>query len=156
MPAGAGVVSTVAIKVVADDPETDPALHPGVAFVATAGEPMAPLQETDAPFTAGSPLLSPLEPACLLFPLPLVTLRGPVGHRHPFDSHGLGRRLSRGRAYARETPVGWMPRAEHFDLEGLRMTKQHFEQLQLINIDEMKAETGQPAMNPKGMPPKGE
>ena len=50
-------------EVVTNDAEADPALHPRVAFVATAGEPMAPLQETDSPFAAGSPLLSPLEPA---------------------------------------------------------------------------------------------
>jgi len=45
-----------------------------------------------------------------------------------------------GRAYAHETPVGWMPRAEHFDLDGLSVTRPQFEQLQSVNIDEMKSE----------------
>lgn len=34
----------------------------------------------------------------------------------------------------------WMPSAEHFDLDGLKMSKQQFEQLQSLNLDEMKAE----------------
>jgi phosphoenolpyruvate carboxykinase (GTP) len=46
----------------------------------------------------------------------------------------------RGRAYARETPIGWMPRSRDFDLEGLTVTREQFDGLQEITIDEMKAE----------------
>jgi phosphoenolpyruvate carboxykinase (GTP) len=45
-----------------------------------------------------------------------------------------------GRAYARETPIGWMPRSSDFDLEGLSVTREQFDGLQEITIDEMKAE----------------
>jgi len=47
---------------------------------------------------------------------------------------------SRGRAYARETPIGWMPRSSDIDLEGLDVSFQQFEQLQAINVDDVKAE----------------
>jgi phosphoenolpyruvate carboxykinase (GTP) len=46
----------------------------------------------------------------------------------------------RGRAYARETPIGWMPRATDIDLEGLPITLEKFEQLQSISHEEIKAE----------------
>jgi phosphoenolpyruvate carboxykinase (GTP) len=45
-----------------------------------------------------------------------------------------------GRAYARETVLGWMPRAKDFDLEGLDISPERFEQLQSIDHEEFKAE----------------
>jgi phosphoenolpyruvate carboxykinase (GTP) len=45
-----------------------------------------------------------------------------------------------GRAYAKETVVGWMPRSEDIDLDGLDMTRERFEQLQLLNLEDIKAE----------------
>ncbi|MBV8781857.1 MAG: phosphoenolpyruvate carboxykinase (GTP) [Phycisphaerae bacterium] len=45
-----------------------------------------------------------------------------------------------GRAYAKETVVGWMPQAKDIDLDGLSVTKDDFEKLQAINLDEVKAE----------------
>jgi phosphoenolpyruvate carboxykinase (GTP) len=45
-----------------------------------------------------------------------------------------------GRAYARETPVGWMPSIKDFDLEGLNITADDFRQLEQVNTDEFKAE----------------
>jgi phosphoenolpyruvate carboxykinase (GTP) len=47
---------------------------------------------------------------------------------------------SRGRAYARETLIGWMPRSSDIDLDQLNVTIQQFEQLQAINVDDVKAE----------------
>jgi phosphoenolpyruvate carboxykinase (GTP) len=46
----------------------------------------------------------------------------------------------RGRAYAAETLLGWMPRSEDFDLEGLEMTREQFEAVQSVTIEEMKRE----------------
>ncbi len=46
----------------------------------------------------------------------------------------------RGRAYARETAIGWMPRPKDIDLDGLAITAGQMEQLQNINIEEFKAE----------------
>jgi phosphoenolpyruvate carboxykinase (GTP) len=45
-----------------------------------------------------------------------------------------------GRAYARETPVGWMPKAGDFDLEGLPISQHDFAQLEEVNVEEFKAE----------------
>ncbi len=45
-----------------------------------------------------------------------------------------------GRAYARETPLGWMPRPEDIDLDGLNIGEDEFKQLQTINNDDIKAE----------------
>jgi phosphoenolpyruvate carboxykinase (GTP) len=47
---------------------------------------------------------------------------------------------SHGRAYARETIVGWMPRGEDFDLEGLNVSREQFDALQAVNIMEFKSE----------------
>jgi hypothetical protein len=65
---------------VTEDSKPDPTLHAGVTLVAAAREPMAPLEQTDSPFAAGSPFLGLFEPAFLLFPLPLKALRRPVRH----------------------------------------------------------------------------
>jgi phosphoenolpyruvate carboxykinase (GTP) len=47
---------------------------------------------------------------------------------------------SRGRAYAKETVIGWMPRSTDIDLEGLGISTQRFEQIQAINLEEIKLE----------------
>ncbi len=47
---------------------------------------------------------------------------------------------SRGRAYARETLIGWMPRSQDIDLEGLSISREQFEQLQSISVEDVKAE----------------
>jgi phosphoenolpyruvate carboxykinase (GTP) len=47
---------------------------------------------------------------------------------------------SRGRAYARETLMGWMPRIGDIELDGLAVTRDQFEALQTISIDDIKAE----------------
>jgi phosphoenolpyruvate carboxykinase (GTP) len=45
-----------------------------------------------------------------------------------------------GNAYARETPLGWMPRAEDIDLEGLSLTKDDIRLLETVDADEFKQE----------------
>src|SRR5437867_518317 len=50
-------------EVVADDPETDPALHSSVAFVSAAIKPVAPFDHADAPLRSGPPFLPFAEPA---------------------------------------------------------------------------------------------
>jgi phosphoenolpyruvate carboxykinase (GTP) len=45
-----------------------------------------------------------------------------------------------GRAYARETPVGWMPRRHDIDLEGLNVSDADLDLLEQVNPDEFKAE----------------
>jgi len=47
---------------------------------------------------------------------------------------------ARGRAYAKETVVGWMPRSQDFDLEGLPVTRTDFEAIQHVDIEEFKSE----------------
>ena len=46
----------------------------------------------------------------------------------------------RGRAYATETPLGWMPRPGDIDLAGLDIDPAEFAALEHIDIDEFKAE----------------
>ena len=45
-----------------------------------------------------------------------------------------------GRAYASETVIGWMPRPEDIDLEGLDITPKQFAEIQSVRNDEVKAE----------------
>jgi phosphoenolpyruvate carboxykinase (GTP) len=45
-----------------------------------------------------------------------------------------------GRANAYETPLGWMPKVEDFDLEGLVMTAEDFKAIQTVTQDEIKKE----------------
>jgi phosphoenolpyruvate carboxykinase (GTP) len=47
---------------------------------------------------------------------------------------------ARGRAYAYETIIGWMPKSEHLDLEGLNINREKVEQLHSVNLEEVKAE----------------
>jgi phosphoenolpyruvate carboxykinase (GTP) len=46
----------------------------------------------------------------------------------------------RGRAYAVETPLGWMPRPQDIDLEGINVTPEQLEAIQSIRHDEVKKE----------------
>lgn len=45
-----------------------------------------------------------------------------------------------GAAYARETPLGWMPRMTDLDLDGLNLSAEDIKQLETVNTDEVKAE----------------
>jgi phosphoenolpyruvate carboxykinase (GTP) len=45
-----------------------------------------------------------------------------------------------GRAYAAETILGWMPRPEDIDLEGLDITPEQFAQAQAIDVESIKRE----------------
>jgi phosphoenolpyruvate carboxykinase (GTP) len=45
-----------------------------------------------------------------------------------------------GRAYAVESPIGWVPQSKDIDLDGLKVTPEQFEQVQAINLEEVKAE----------------
>jgi phosphoenolpyruvate carboxykinase (GTP) len=47
---------------------------------------------------------------------------------------------AQGHAYAKETPLGWMPRAQDIDLEGLGMTEADFKTLETVDTEEFKAE----------------
>src|SRR5438309_4347037 len=47
---------------------------------------------------------------------------------------------SQGRAYAKETVLGWMPRPKDIDLEGLSLTPEQFEAMQDLDLNEFKAE----------------
>jgi phosphoenolpyruvate carboxykinase (GTP) len=49
-------------------------------------------------------------------------------------------RRAHGRAYAFESPIGWMPKVADVDLEGLDMTREQFEKVQAINLDDIKQE----------------
>jgi phosphoenolpyruvate carboxykinase (GTP) len=46
-----------------------------------------------------------------------------------------------GRAGAQETPLGWVPRSQDFDLEGMkRFTDEDFQKVQTINVEEWRRE----------------
>jgi phosphoenolpyruvate carboxykinase (GTP) len=47
---------------------------------------------------------------------------------------------AQGRAYAKETVLGWMPRARDIDLDGTNVTQKDFEAIQEVNLEEFKAE----------------
>ncbi|CAN5626843.1 phosphoenolpyruvate carboxykinase (GTP) [soil metagenome] len=49
-------------------------------------------------------------------------------------------RRAHGRAYAFESPIGWMPKVNDVDLEGLDMTTEQFEKIQSINLEDIKTE----------------
>jgi len=46
----------------------------------------------------------------------------------------------RGRAYAVETPIGWMPRPEDLDMDGLGISAEDFAALQTVSLEEFKTE----------------
>jgi phosphoenolpyruvate carboxykinase (GTP) len=45
-----------------------------------------------------------------------------------------------GRAYAAETTLGWMPRAEDINLDGLNISREQLQQIQTVDNDAVKAE----------------
>ncbi|MGC4031692.1 MAG: phosphoenolpyruvate carboxykinase domain-containing protein [Tepidisphaeraceae bacterium] len=45
-----------------------------------------------------------------------------------------------GRAYARETPLGWMPRSEDIDLDGLDIDIDDFHGLEAVTTEDVKQE----------------
>ena len=45
-----------------------------------------------------------------------------------------------GKAYAKETLLGWMPRPEDIDLEGLTISRSDFEKIQSVDPEEFKSE----------------
>jgi phosphoenolpyruvate carboxykinase (GTP) len=45
-----------------------------------------------------------------------------------------------GNAYAVETPIGWMPRANDIDLEGLNLSTAEFEAVQKVDLEAFKSE----------------
>jgi phosphoenolpyruvate carboxykinase (GTP) len=45
-----------------------------------------------------------------------------------------------GRAYAIETPLGWMPRGQDIDLEGLGISRGDFDEMQKVDLDAFKTE----------------
>src|ERR1700730_17008511 len=80
-------------EVVGDHAETNPALHAGVAFVATAVETMSAFDDADAALTAGAPFLALAEPALFLLASALGTFGRAIGNADPFDALGFRRRL---------------------------------------------------------------
>src|ERR1700745_33752 len=77
-------------EVVGDDAQADPTLDAGHAFVAAAVEAGPTLEQTDAAFTASTPLLGVAEPALLLEPLALRAPGGAIGNGDSLDALGLG------------------------------------------------------------------
>ncbi len=47
---------------------------------------------------------------------------------------------SHGRAYAKETPLGWMPRSEDIDLEGLSISESDLQVLESVSPEDVKQE----------------
>ena len=45
-----------------------------------------------------------------------------------------------GRAYAVETPLGWMPRRQDIDLSGLAISAADFDEMQTVDLEAFKAE----------------
>jgi phosphoenolpyruvate carboxykinase (GTP) len=45
-----------------------------------------------------------------------------------------------GRAYAQETTIGWMPRPDDIDLDGIPVTREQFRKIQTVDNDEVKTE----------------
>ena len=59
-----------------------------------------------------------------------------VRERLCYDEHDR----CHGRAYSVEQAIGWMPRVDQFDLEGIDVTADEFEAMQRVSNDELKAE----------------
>jgi phosphoenolpyruvate carboxykinase (GTP) len=47
---------------------------------------------------------------------------------------------AQGHAYAKETLLGWMPRPDDIDLEGLEISREQFDKIQSVDVEEFKAE----------------
>ena len=81
-----GEVPSHVDKVVADDTESNPTVHPVIAFVPAAIESMTSFDHADAAFATGSPFLPIAEPALLLFFFSLFALGGSIGNADALDS----------------------------------------------------------------------
>jgi hypothetical protein len=99
--AGSGESAADVDQLVADDAQTDPTLHAGLSFVATAIQSVASLEQTDAAFASGAPLLCVAEPALFLQLLAFCALGGAIGGRDPPYSAGGA---PRPRFVSRRTP----------------------------------------------------
>ena len=80
-------------EVVGDHPEANPALHPSIALVSAAGEPVAPFDHADAPLASGPPFLAVSEPALLLLAFALRAFGGAIGDADALDARGFCGRL---------------------------------------------------------------
>src|SRR6266487_3802323 len=74
-------------EVVGNHTEPDPTLHPGIAFVSAAIEPVPPLDHADAALAPGPPFLPIAEPTLLLLAFALGALGGAIGDADAFDTH---------------------------------------------------------------------
>jgi hypothetical protein len=90
-------------QIIGDDAEADPALHAGLALVATAVQAVPSFQKTDASFATGAPFLGVAEPTFFLQGLAFDALGGAVGNRDPFDAPGVRDAL----ILCREECGGW-------------------------------------------------
>src|ERR1700687_860659 len=75
--------------VVGDHAEPDPTLHTGIAPVAAAVEPVAPLGDADTSLASGPPLLAVAEPALPLLSFALGALGRAVGNADTLDALGF-------------------------------------------------------------------
>ena len=72
-------------EVVADHAESYPTPDPGLTLVATSIQTVASLQQADASFGAGAPLLAIAEPSSLLMLFAVGAFGVAIGDRDPFD-----------------------------------------------------------------------
>ena len=78
-------------EIVGDNPKPDKTPHSIVSSVAAATEPVTPLQDADAAFTAGTPFLGFLEPPLFLTLPALRAFGGLAGNRYALHAQCLGR-----------------------------------------------------------------
>ena len=79
-------------EVVGNHTEPDPTLHPGIAFVSAAVEPMPTLDHADAALAPRPPFLPIAEPTLLLLAFALGALGRAIGNADALDALGLGGR----------------------------------------------------------------
>src|ERR1700683_2469645 len=68
---------------IGDDAQAHPPLEAGIAFVASATQPVPAFHDADAALAARAPFLPGLEPATPLEPAALRIFGGSVGHADP-------------------------------------------------------------------------
>jgi hypothetical protein len=69
------------------EPDLDLTLHPGIAFVSAAVEPVPPLDHADAALAPGPPFLPIAELTLLLLAFALGALGRAIGDADAFDTH---------------------------------------------------------------------